>query len=508
MIEGPISFYALCEHHALPFHGFAHVGYVAHEQIIGISKLTRLVRLFARRFTVQERFGEQIADTLVELMEPHGVAVHLEAEHLCTQMRGVREEHSKTVTSSGAVATARTRSCGASSSQRSATGIPGAKAKEATHATRTRYLIVGGGLTADAACRGIREHDPDGTIGLVGDEPHPPYARPPLSKALWKGDDEDTIWRGTAELGVDLRLGRRSSRSTCRRREATDDAGETYGYERLLLATGGRPRRLPFGGDEVIYFRTLDDYRRLRALADGRARFVVIGGGFIGSEIAAALAMNGCTVTMVFPEPGSARASSPPTCPRSSPTTTATRASRCSPATSVTGIERAGGVTQVSTEDGRTLEADVVVAGLGIEPRTELAAAAGLPVADGIVVDEHGRVGGREDVFAAGDVARFPAAALGDDMRVEHEDHAKSHGRRSARTWPAPASPTTTCRSSTPTCSTSATRRSASSTRARRRSPSGRSRTARASSTTSTASGARAAFCSGTSSAASTLRAT
>lgn len=99
IIEGPISFYSLCEHHALPFHGFAHVGYVSHERIIGISKLTRLVRVFARRFTVQERLGEQIADALAELMEPHGVAVHLEAVHLCTQMRGVREEHSKTVTS-------------------------------------------------------------------------------------------------------------------------------------------------------------------------------------------------------------------------------------------------------------------------------------------------------------------------------------------------------------------------------------------------------------------------
>jgi GTP cyclohydrolase IA len=98
IIEGPIPFYSLCEHHSLPFHGFAHVGYIAHERIIGISKLTRLVRLFARRFTVQERLGEQIADALVELMEPHGVAVHLQAVHLCTQMRGVREAHSKTVT--------------------------------------------------------------------------------------------------------------------------------------------------------------------------------------------------------------------------------------------------------------------------------------------------------------------------------------------------------------------------------------------------------------------------
>jgi GTP cyclohydrolase I len=97
IIEGPIAFYCLCEHHALPFYGNAHVGYVAGDEIIGISKLTRLVRLFARRFTVQERLGEQIADTLVELIEPQGVAVHLEAVHLCTQMRGV-EERSQTVT--------------------------------------------------------------------------------------------------------------------------------------------------------------------------------------------------------------------------------------------------------------------------------------------------------------------------------------------------------------------------------------------------------------------------
>jgi GTP cyclohydrolase IA len=99
VIEGPISFFALCEHHALPFHGHAYVGYIAHEDIIGISKLTRLVRLFARRFTVQERIGQQIADTLVRILKPHGVAVHLEADHLCTQMRGVREEQSRTWTS-------------------------------------------------------------------------------------------------------------------------------------------------------------------------------------------------------------------------------------------------------------------------------------------------------------------------------------------------------------------------------------------------------------------------
>jgi GTP cyclohydrolase IA len=99
IIEGPISFFSLCEHHALPFHGLAYVGYIPHERIIGISKLTRLVRMFARRFTVQERVGQEVADHLEELMQPHGVAVHLRATHLCTQMRGVREENVGTWTS-------------------------------------------------------------------------------------------------------------------------------------------------------------------------------------------------------------------------------------------------------------------------------------------------------------------------------------------------------------------------------------------------------------------------
>lgn len=91
VIEGPIHFFALCEHHALPFYGTAYVGYIAHENIIGISKLTRLVRLFSKRFAVQERIGQQIADALETMLAPHGVAVFLEAHHLCVEMRGVRE---------------------------------------------------------------------------------------------------------------------------------------------------------------------------------------------------------------------------------------------------------------------------------------------------------------------------------------------------------------------------------------------------------------------------------
>jgi len=91
VIEGPIHFFSLCEHHVLPFFGDAYIGYIPHENIIGISKLTRLVRLFAKRFAVQERITQQVADTLEAILQPHGTAVYLEAHHLCVGMRGVRE---------------------------------------------------------------------------------------------------------------------------------------------------------------------------------------------------------------------------------------------------------------------------------------------------------------------------------------------------------------------------------------------------------------------------------
>jgi len=295
-----------------------------------------------------------------------------------------------------------------------------------------RYLIVGGGMTADAACRGIRERDPDGSIGLVGDELHPPYNRPPLSKALWKGKEESSIWRETAALGVDLRLGRRVVALDLADRRATDDQGEVYAYERLLLATGGRPRRLPFGGDDVVYFRTLDDYRRLSGAEPGHA--VVIGGGFIGSEIAAALASNGWKVSLLFPEDGIGSRLFPPELAAFLVDYYRSHGVEVLPGETVTGVERTGGGLEVQTGSGPLPAASCVVAGLGIEPNVELAEAAGLQTANGIVVDDRGRVAGRDDVFAAGDVARFPAKLLATELRVEHEDHAKSHGAHVGRT--------------------------------------------------------------------------
>lgn len=284
-------------------------------------------------------------------------------------------------------------------------------------------------MTADAACRGIRDHDAEGTIALFAAEPHPPYARPPLSKALWAGREEGMIWRGTEGLGVDVHVGNRIVELDPDSCSVTDERGETHLYERLLLATGGRPRRLPAEDEGVVYFRTLDDFRRLRASVSPGTRVTVLGGGFIGSEIAAALATNGAIVTMVFPETGIGAALFPPTL-----TTFVTEYYREQGVEVLTGelveeISPADGGHRLRTGSGQTIPADVVVAGLGIVPNTELAEAAGLPVDDGITVDELGRVDGREDVFAAGDVARFPVPALGGTRRVEHEDHANTHGR-------------------------------------------------------------------------------
>lgn len=298
---------------------------------------------------------------------------------------------------------------------------------------RFRHIVVGGGMTAAAAVRGIRERDPQGTIALVGTETHPPYNRPPLSKALWKGDAETTVWRPDDTAGAELVLGRRITSIDAAARRLTDDRGETYEYERLLLATGGAPRRLPPpAADAIVYFRTLDDYRRLRAAADAKRRFAVIGGGFIGSEIAAALRMQGCEVAMVIPEAGLGARVFPAELAAHLAEFYRGKGVDVRTGEGVSGVAARKSALTIATTTNRELAADVVVAGLGIVPSVELAQQAGLAVDNGIVVDERLRAG-RPEIFAAGDVANFPSAALGHRVRVEHEDNANAQGRAAGR---------------------------------------------------------------------------
>jgi 3-phenylpropionate/trans-cinnamate dioxygenase ferredoxin reductase component len=296
---------------------------------------------------------------------------------------------------------------------------------------KSKYLIIGGGVAADAAVRGIRELDDAGSILVVSDEHVPPYDRPPLSKALWKGAALDTIWRRTDSADAELRLGTRIVALDPKGKTATDASGAVFGYEQLLLATGGTPRRLRNACASTIYFRKLIDFKSAWEAAQHGSEFAVIGGGFIGSEIAAALAMNGRKVSQIFP--GACIGDRLYPRPLANFLNLYFRKHGVDVRFNerVERIERQADKLVVRTDRtnsncNNTVE--TVIAGVGIKPNVALAKAAGLEVRNGIVVDEMLRTSD-PDIFAAGDVANFPCAALGRRLRFDHEDNARSMGR-------------------------------------------------------------------------------
>ncbi len=291
-----------------------------------------------------------------------------------------------------------------------------------------KHLIIGGGMTAASAIDGIREADANGAIGVITAETNQPYDRPPLSKALWSGKKTVAeIMRPTA-AGVQYHLGRTAKDLNLAGKKITDDQGATHTFDKLLLATGGTPRRLPFGGDDLIYFRTLADYQRLHELAKQHDTFAVIGAGFIGSEVAAALAMNGKKVSIITPESG--------ICARLFPAEAVAffndyyrqRGVEVLAGEHVIGLEGSGANLTLIMKSNRRLAVNSVVAGIGIAPNIDLAVAAGLKVENGIVVDQSLRTSHLE-VFAAGDVANYFDHTLNVRRRVEHEDLANTMGK-------------------------------------------------------------------------------
>jgi NADPH-dependent 2,4-dienoyl-CoA reductase/sulfur reductase-like enzyme len=308
---------------------------------------------------------------------------------------------------------------------------------------RYDYLIVGAGMTADAAVKAIHERAPQARIGIVGDDKHAPYERPPLSKTLWKGDKSvEAIDLGTKAVAK-LHLGRRIVTLDRTARRARDDRGDTYGYRCLLLATGAAPRRLPFAGKRAIDFRTLDDYLALRRLAVAGAHIAVVGGGFIGSELAAALAGQGCRVTLLFPGAAIGAGRYPAALAEFLNGYYRERGVDARPGARVGGGRAGESGAELALADGTRLAVDAVVAGLGVTPNTQLAQQAGLAFDDGIVVDDRLRTTD-PDIFAAGDVARFPCAALGAHVRVEHENAAISMGHHAGRMMTGEDEPYTT----------------------------------------------------------------
>jgi len=303
-----------------------------------------------------------------------------------------------------------------------------------------KYVIVGSGLAGVSAIEGIREADKGGSILLIGNEKNMPYDRPPLSKKLWFGKKkvEEIFLHDKAFYAgnnVELALGVTAVEMNSTKKTIVTGGGDTIHYSKLLLATGGMPRRLGIPGgnlNEICYYRTLDDYNNIRAMASSGKKAVVIGGGFIGSEIAAALNVNNLDVSMVFPEDYLVQRIFPVGLGTAIQKRYTERGitifNRDAPAS----LEKKSGKIIVRTQKSNEIIADMVIAGIGIVPAVDLAKNAGLSTDNGVVVNEYLQTTD-PDVYAAGDNTNFFSAALGQRMRVEHWDNSIAQGKAAGK---------------------------------------------------------------------------
>jgi NADPH-dependent 2,4-dienoyl-CoA reductase/sulfur reductase-like enzyme len=287
-------------------------------------------------------------------------------------------------------------------------------------------------MTAHAVREGIREIDAKGSIGMFCREPWPPYARPPLSKGLWNGTSIDDIWLNGDDGGTELHVGESIAAIDVHNRRLRNTEGESYGYKKLMLATGSHVRHLPFEDEGVLYFRSLDSYHTLRSWTGEGKKFLIVGGGFIGSEIAAALSSCGEQVTMLFPERGIGARMFPEDLALFVSDQYRERGVDVQDGVRLEKLRQKDGRYIAESSVGRSYEADHVVAGIGVQPDTTLAEAAGLMVDNGVVVDEYLR-STNADVYAAGDVASVHSPAHGMRRRVEHEDNAMTMGKQAGR---------------------------------------------------------------------------
>ncbi len=294
------------------------------------------------------------------------------------------------------------------------------------------YLMIGGGISADSAAKAIRTQDKTGTIGILCEEPVGPYRRPALSKQLWSGAPESLIWLNTEKTGAQVILNSKAISLKPADKIVTDENGVDYGYDKLLIATGIEPRKLPFGEDNVIYFRNHSDYTRLRALCDMGDEFVIIGGGFTGSELASVLADNGKNVTMIFPEDNLGA--------RVFPIDLSVFLSeyyRDHKVTILSGdvpvsVEKDSNRYKVLTRNGRELIADGVVASIGMQPNCDLPTTGNIDCDNGIIVNEYLQTSD-PDIYAAGDAANFYSLSMEKRMRCEHVDNALNMGKCAGR---------------------------------------------------------------------------
>jgi 3-phenylpropionate/trans-cinnamate dioxygenase ferredoxin reductase subunit len=301
------------------------------------------------------------------------------------------------------------------------------------------YVIVGGGLAAVAAADAIRRRDREGRIVVISNEPHAPYDRVPLSKDYLLGHMErDDIFLRRArfyERGkIELMLGQPVTALELDQHRVALASGDRISFDKLLLATGGRPRRLPIPGDDlqgVFYLRNVEDTEAIRKAVEGATRAVVVGGGFIGCELACAFTQFGLHTTVVELTPGVLSLAID-----AETSQFIESYLRQQGVTVLTEVGAArfegqdGRLTTVVTHTDERLDADIVAVGIGIIPNTDLAAEAGLTVDNGVVVNEY--LEAAENVYVAGDIARYYSPTMGRHVRVEHYDVAMQHGRTAA----------------------------------------------------------------------------
>ena len=295
-----------------------------------------------------------------------------------------------------------------------------------------KYIIIGGGMTGSSAVKGIRKNDLDGSIAMFTKEPIGPYNRPPLTKGLWINNDIESIMRPLNDDQVDLFTESTIVKIIPEQKQIVSEKGEVFTYGKLLIATGGSAIQLRGAPEGVIPYRTLDDYTRLHDSLKDKDEYCIIGGGFIGSELAAALNQQGKHVTMIFPEDGIADRLFPDDLSHflvDFYQAKGVKVEHNQLVDSITKTDDRYTVQFHNTVNSKisSAEFDVVISGVGIRPNVSLAQEANLEVTNGIVVNETLQTKD-PDIFAAGDVANFLNVGLGKRVRIEHEDNANSMG--------------------------------------------------------------------------------
>jgi 3-phenylpropionate/trans-cinnamate dioxygenase ferredoxin reductase subunit len=287
------------------------------------------------------------------------------------------------------------------------------------------FVIVGASLAGAKAAEQLRADGFDGRIVLFGEEPHRPYERPSLSKDYLRGEADQPTWVHDSDYyakhDIELRTRERVAEIDAGGSSLTLAGGETLGFDSLLLATGARPRRLDVPGadlDAVHELRTVDDSDTLRARLRESAAVAVVGAGWIGCEVAASARQMGCDVTIIEPQSVPLERVLGLEVGDYYRRVHAEHGVRLLARDSVAAIE-AGARYTVRTTNGEAIECDLVVVGVGVQPRDELAAAAGLEVSNGILVDAGLRTS-VPTIFAAGDVANLAHPFYGQRVRVEH----------------------------------------------------------------------------------------